>query len=101
MPKVPFADLAEVNPRRRMKRGERYPFIEMAAVPEGGGHPTRHGEREFNGSGSKFALGDTLFARITPLYGEWEARLCGLAPNWHRRIRLHRTDSPGRPTRKG
>ena len=66
MPKVPFADLAEVNPRRRMKRGERYPFIEMAAVPEGGGHPTRHGEREFNGSGSKFALGDTLFARITP-----------------------------------
>ena len=66
MPEVPFADLAEVNPRRRMKRGERYPFIEMAAVPEGGGHPTRHGEREFNGSGSKFALGDTLFARITP-----------------------------------
>lgn len=63
---VPFTDLVEVNPRRGLKRGERYPFIEMAAVPEGGGRPTHHEEREFDGGGSKFAVGDTLFARITP-----------------------------------
>jgi len=66
MPEIPFADLAEVNPRRPLSRGERYPFVEMAAVPEGGGRPAHHEEREFNGSGSKFASGDTLFARITP-----------------------------------
>ena len=66
MAEIPFADLAEVNPRRRLRRGEPYPFVEMAAVPEGGGRPTHHGEREFNGSGSKFASEDTLFARITP-----------------------------------
>ncbi|MXY80387.1 MAG: restriction endonuclease subunit S, partial [Chloroflexi bacterium] len=63
---VPFADLAQVNPRRGLKRGGQYPYVEMAAVPEGGGTPTHHEEREFEGGGSKFAVGDTLFARITP-----------------------------------
>ena len=46
---IPFTDLAEVNPGRGLKRGERYLFIEMAAVLEGGGRPTHHDEREFNG----------------------------------------------------
>ena len=63
---IPFTDLAEVNPGRGLKRGERYPFIEMASVLEGGGRPTHHDEREFDGGGSRFAVGDTLFARITP-----------------------------------
>lgn len=63
---VPFANLVDVNPPRRLKRGERCPYVEMAAVPEGGGRPTYHQEREFDSSGSKFAVGDTLFARITP-----------------------------------
>ena len=58
--------MAEVNPHRGLKRGERYLFIEMAAVPEGGGRPTHHDEREFDGGGSRFAIGDVLFARITP-----------------------------------
>ena len=63
---IPFTDLAEINPGRGLKRGERYPFIEMASVLEGGGRPTHHDEREFDGGGSRFAVGDTLFARITP-----------------------------------
>lgn len=63
---VPFAELVDVNPPRRLKRGGRYPYVEMAAVPEGGGRPTYHQEREFDNSGSRFAVGDTLFARITP-----------------------------------
>lgn len=38
----------------------------MAAVPEGGGPIRYFGSRVFDRSGSHFALGDTLFARITP-----------------------------------
>ncbi len=63
---LPFAELADINPRRGLKRGERYPYVEMAAVPEGGGQPTHHEFRSFAGGGSKFTVGDTLFARITP-----------------------------------
>ena len=63
---MPFAELADVNPRRGLKRGERYPYVEMAAVPEGGGQPTHHEFRNFGGGGCKFTVGDTLFARITP-----------------------------------
>ena len=67
MLEVPFADLAEVNPRRRLKLGERYPFVEMAAVPEGAGDvqlTTR--SVSSRGAAARFALEDTLFARITP-----------------------------------
>jgi len=63
---IPFSELVDVNPRRPLKSGERYPYVEMAAVPEGGGRPTHHEEREFTGGGSRFAVGDILFARITP-----------------------------------
>lgn len=61
-----FSELADINPRRGLKRGERYPYVEMAAVPEGGGQLTHHEFRNFAGGGSKFQAGDTLFARITP-----------------------------------
>ncbi|MCH8991586.1 MAG: S8 family serine peptidase, partial [Acidobacteria bacterium] len=63
---MPFSTYADVNPQRPIKRGEVAPFVEMAAVPEGGG-PLRYlKERGFDGGGSRFAVGDTLFARITP-----------------------------------
>ncbi|GIV04346.1 MAG: hypothetical protein KatS3mg015_3176 [Fimbriimonadales bacterium] len=63
---VPFTRYAEVNPKRHLRRGEEYPFVEMAALPEGGGDLRYLGRRVFDGQGSRFAIGDTLFARITP-----------------------------------
>jgi type I restriction enzyme S subunit len=63
---VPFTHYAEVNPKRHLRRGEEYPFVEMAALPEGGGELRYLGRRIFDGQGSRFAVGDTLFARITP-----------------------------------
>lgn len=64
---IPFIEYAEVNPKRNLRRGAQYPFLEMNAVPEGGGEPAYFTEREYDGGGgSRFAVGDTLFARITP-----------------------------------
>lgn len=63
----PLSDIAEINPRRPIKKGVTTPFIEMAALPvhsrDVKGITTT---REFKGGGSKFQNGDTLVARITP-----------------------------------
>ena len=61
-----FSEAVQVNPGVGLKRGEVYPFVDMASVD--GGQRTVNGieEREFKGSGSKFQNGDTLMARITP-----------------------------------
>ena len=61
-----FSEAVQVNPGVSMKRGEVYPFVDMASVD--GGQRTVNGieQREFKGSGSKFQNGDTLMARITP-----------------------------------
>lgn len=63
---VPFSTYANVNPPRQLQRGRTYPFVEMAAVPEGGGPVRYFQERTFDSGGTRFAVGDTLFARITP-----------------------------------
>ena len=58
-------DCIEVNPLRTLKKGALAPYLDMANVPT---HAARVDEvvlRAF-GSGSKFANGDTLLARITP-----------------------------------
>ena len=61
-----LSDLVEFNPSRSIPKGTDAPFIEMAAVPEGSREIEYSFIKEFNGSGSKFQDGDTLFARITP-----------------------------------
>lgn len=63
----PLSDIAEINPRRPIKKGEVTPFIDMAALPihsrdVDGNIPSR----EYKAGGSKFRNGDTLVARITP-----------------------------------
>jgi type I restriction enzyme S subunit len=55
----------EINPTRRLKKGEWSPYLDMASVPTRGHHPEIIIYREM-GSGSKFINGDTLLARITP-----------------------------------
>jgi type I restriction enzyme S subunit len=62
-----MSGLAVVNPRYPMKKGREYPFVEMAAVGENFAGIFRMASRSLEGSGlSRFKVGDTLFAKITP-----------------------------------
>lgn len=66
-PKAFVGRLADVNPRYRVKKGRDYPFIEMAAVGENFRGILSLDSRMLEGSGlSRFRVGDTLFAKITP-----------------------------------
>jgi type I restriction enzyme S subunit len=60
-----LAEMVELNPRERMKRGTEAPYLDMASLPTSGPSLDRAVSREFK-SGSRFRNGDTLFARITP-----------------------------------
>ncbi len=76
-----LSDLIDFNPRRVIEKGAVAPFIEMADLPEGEREISQVGSRVFSGGGSRFANGDTLFARITPcLENGKTAKVSGL-PN--------------------
>ena len=62
---VPLAKVIEVNPPRRLRRGNIAPYLDMANMPTKGQTPEAVVDRPF-GSGMRFANGDTLLARITP-----------------------------------
>ena len=62
---APMRELIDVNPKRRLQRGEVVPYLPMANMPTRGHVPTSVDVRPF-GSGMRFANGDTLVARITP-----------------------------------
>ncbi len=64
--KLQLDEIIDFNPKRQIRKGIDYPFIEMAAIPEGNRDIAYSFQKEFKGSGSKFKNGDTLFARITP-----------------------------------
>ena len=66
MSKKSIAELVEFNPKRTIKKGVLAPFVEMASLSESSRDIANVTVREFNGGGSKFQNGDTLFARITP-----------------------------------
>jgi type I restriction enzyme, S subunit len=56
-----------VNPRYAVKKGQVYPFVEMAAVGEDFQGILRTSNRAVEGSGlARFRCHDTLFAKITP-----------------------------------
>ena len=63
---VLLTDLAAINPRYNLEKGETTPFLEMAKLPVIGGKITTWDQKKFNGGGARFKNGDTLFARITP-----------------------------------
>lgn len=63
---IRFADFVEINPKVELKRGEVYPFIDMAIVEPGRRYVQAIEDRIYSGGGSKFSSGDVLFARITP-----------------------------------
>ncbi len=61
-----FSAIAEINPKRNLKSGNVYPFVEMAAISSES-HGVQYSiPRKFEGGGSKFQKKDTIFARITP-----------------------------------
>ncbi len=61
-----FSQAVQVNPATLLKRGENYPFVDMAAVNPDSRSAYQSEVRPFKGSGSRFQHGDTLMARITP-----------------------------------
>ncbi|WP_426117968.1 restriction endonuclease subunit S [Pseudomonas sp. DSP3-2-2] len=62
---LPLENAYEVNPPRKLKKGEAAPYLDMASVGTQGHVVSGVIDREM-GSGSKFINGDTLLARITP-----------------------------------
>ena len=66
-PKLPISALAEQNPRYPVKKGQEYPFIEMASVGANFDGILKIETRKMEGSGlTRFKAHDTLFAKITP-----------------------------------
>lgn len=61
-----FKDFADTSPSVKLERGKEYPFIPMEIVDGQSKFPVEVRHKKFTGGGSKFANGDTIFARITP-----------------------------------
>ena len=61
-----LSDYVELNPRVALPRDAQVPFVSMDVVAPGTRWVYPAQQRPATGSGSKFAPGDTLFARITP-----------------------------------
>ena len=66
METLAFSKLVEINPRVAIEKGKEYPFIEMGIVEPERRYVQTYQNRIFKGSGARFIVGDTLFARITP-----------------------------------
>lgn len=64
-PDCTLADIAEINPSRQLKKGEKARCFDMATLPTRGCVPTGDEIKPYNG-GVRFTNGDTLIARITP-----------------------------------
>jgi type I restriction enzyme, S subunit len=62
---MPLNDAYEINPTRKLKKGDTAPYLDMAGVQTQGHSVSGVVQREM-GSGTKFMNGDTLLARITP-----------------------------------
>lgn len=62
---VSVADIANVNPKRAIKKGEKALCVEMADLSTRGSFPSGWRTKAYNG-GMKFKNGDTIMARITP-----------------------------------
>jgi type I restriction enzyme S subunit len=73
-----FSQAVEINPPVDLKRGATYPFVDMASINSTSRDVYATEERRFDGGGSRFAVGDTLMARITPCLENGKiARFCG------------------------
>ncbi|OCB03652.1 hypothetical protein BBC27_00480 [Acidithiobacillus ferrivorans] len=74
-----YAEAIMVNPRVHLEKGKPYPFLDMASVDPSSRCAWTAEWRPFAGGGARFAVGDTLLARITPCLENGKiARYCGL-----------------------
>jgi type I restriction enzyme S subunit len=60
-----LAEVFDINPPRRLSKGQDAPYLDMKNMPTDG-HAPDTWERRPHGSGMRFINGDTLVARITP-----------------------------------
>lgn len=60
-----LAEAFDINPPRRLAKGQDAPYLDMKNMPTDG-HAPDTWERRPHGSGMRFVNGDTLVARITP-----------------------------------
>lgn len=60
-----LAEVFDINPPRRLSKGQDAPYLDMKNMPTDG-HAPDAWERRPHGSGMRFINGDTLVARITP-----------------------------------
>lgn len=60
-----LAEAFDINPPRRLSKGQDAPYLDMKNMPTDG-HAPDEWERRPHGSGMRFINGDTLVARITP-----------------------------------
>ena len=60
-----LAEAFDINPPRRLSKGQEAPYLDMKNMPTKG-HAPDTWERRPHGSGMRFINGDTLVARITP-----------------------------------
>lgn len=63
---APLHVFADINPRVALSKGAEYPFVDMEQVKPRNRYVSARANKLFNGGGTKFCSGDTLFARITP-----------------------------------
>jgi type I restriction enzyme S subunit len=61
----PLDDAFDINPPRRLSKGQDAPYLDMKKM-QTEGHAPDTWERRPHGSGMRFINGDTLVARITP-----------------------------------
>ena len=79
-----YTDATVVNSRVHLAKGKSYSFLDMASVDPSARCALASESRPFTGGGSRFALGDTLLARITPCLENGKiARYCGPGKEAH------------------
>lgn len=60
-----LGDIADINPTRKISKGQIATYLDMKNMPTSGSFPLSWEEKEFFG-GMRYKNGDTLMARITP-----------------------------------
>ena len=92
-PKGPVSELADINPRYSISKGNEYPFVEMASVGENFAGILRFDMRSPESSGfSRFAAGDILFAKITPCPQNGKIAFVSSFPDHSDRVGLGSTE---------
>ncbi len=77
---MPLSVAYEINPTRKLKKGDMAAYLDMAGVQTQGHSVSGVVQREM-GSGTKFMNGDTLLARITPCLENGKSAFVDFLPN--------------------